>query len=578
MPKKSKDHVKNKDDDAFSEDELEADAADEDNDAAPPPPLPDDEDAEAAKALKTQELKNRFEAAQPEMESDRKLYEEAQKKQARLNLVDAKTDTLLEKTKSTLELADATVDVYETYLKSQESWKKRAQAHLELLVHTGEDPTTVAQLKEQLADSLRQIAPQKQYLRDAQEQAVQLLAEFQVAEFQVAASAAPLPDDEDDGAAPPPDDDDDDAEPPPDDEDDDPAPPVAAVGAPYKYPEILNSTALTADLETTFDDYHEDPFSYTAAKQKAADARIEKMCSTDPMSLFQLARAHQDPVDVAAYENADHEDIEREILVAASCFGPEIEKKIQEELENVKEAGELETFSMAFFKSLQSSIDAIKDKEILKDYETFNGLGARLAAARSSSASLSASGPPYSTTAPLPLRLSSATMSAVPTTLSAVPTTSPTPNTVAHTTGNVVVTNQTWEAIKGAIKAANPAPEVVKISADDKTISLEKAEIDIQREEHGVKVSTTAAPPDPEALVKNYKIAASALKQTTCLIESSPNAENTATLILALMKEPNSMKPVITNQKILDDLKDSPRPECMEAYHKLDIEKPKMKL
>ncbi|HXH55147.1 MAG TPA: hypothetical protein VNK03_05335 [Gammaproteobacteria bacterium] len=149
------------------------------------------------------------------------------------------------------------------------------------------------------------------------------------------------------------------------------------------------------------------------------------------------------------------------------------------------------------------------------------------------------------------------------------------PDTAACTTASVAVTDEMWRDIKAAAKE-NAEGKIITFS-DDKGKPSKKSDIDIQRQEYGVKVSTTSNPPDCGLLVRNYKIAAGILKQETCLIESSSSPENTAKIILELTKEP-FIKPVITDQRIRDALEASKDPECVEAFKKLNLESPKAKL
>jgi len=333
------------------------------------------------------------------------------------------------------------------------------------------------------------------------------------------------------------------------------------VDAEYAYPETLNAETMVKNLSKTFKDSAiTNPFDedYNSDNKDAADEKLASLYSKGAKSLFQLARTHTRP-GAGGLDNDT--DIEREVLAAAKCFGPEIKQDIEDTFANAKRNGKINEFLTEFFENIQSTIDDLQANPVVKAYESTKGLEERFSTVRSSAASLSASVTPGSAA---PLRISPE-----PTTLLA--------DTAVCATENVLVTDKAWKEIKEAIKAANPSPEILEMSKDDNTIYLKKANIDIQRKEHGVQVSTTVNPPDHEALVKNYKIAAGILKQKTCLISSSPSAENTAKLILELTKEP-SIKPVITDNKILQALKDSTAPECIEACSKLEIKKPKLKM
>jgi len=113
------------------------------------------------------------------------------------------------------------------------------------------------------------------------------------------------------------------------------------------------------------------------------------------------------------------------------------------------------------------------------------------------------------------------------------------------------VTDKQWNKIKNKVAEKNVGDK--DIGSGDK-ITLENAQIDIERKDTEVKVSTSKKNNYVE-LVKNYKITAKILEKEECCIDASPKAMDTALLIIELQKGPQKITPIINDPKIERDLK-----------------------
>ena len=125
------------------------------------------------------------------------------------------------------------------------------------------------------------------------------------------------------------------------------------------------------------------------------------------------------------------------------------------------------------------------------------------------------------------------------------------------------VDDEAWSKITTKIKEIHKG-ETLTIGND--YIKIINTDITIKRHPDTVEVSTMKNPPDVASLVTDWKAVNSVLGLSECEIASSANPETTAALILKLKEEPNPAKALITNSKILEDLKASNSDTCKEAF------------
>ncbi len=132
--------------------------------------------------------------------------------------------------------------------------------------------------------------------------------------------------------------------------------------------------------------------------------------------------------------------------------------------------------------------------------------------------------------------------------------------------------------IKEKALATIPEKDVFRIDPKNHKIQDKVHQVNIERKPDLFEVSSQKSSPEVEAMVSHYKTLARESGVEICVIDSSPSPEITAKLITSLLsKDPApAITPVIEDEKILKELRDSKSPVCQSAVRAFeDISKPK---
>jgi hypothetical protein len=133
------------------------------------------------------------------------------------------------------------------------------------------------------------------------------------------------------------------------------------------------------------------------------------------------------------------------------------------------------------------------------------------------------------------------------------------------------VTDEQWAKINEEVSAsAKHAGSTVMASKNGILVLTKDSVHRIARTENDVSVSSTSTTPDAASMVRDYKTVALQSGIEHCVIKDSASVNATADLILELVKKPQSIKPIIENEKLIEELRNSKDGKCVEALKVYD--------